>query len=186
MGKGWVRAALFGVTLTLILMASVPSAHAIHWYRSTDSGCSSADGPLTDDPVDTTPNVTATVVLGHNTFSEGLAGTGFSLESLQTPTETRIKSGESITWTWNSAHCHSVTSTDYVSGTTPVFDSGFHYPTTPPESPQVVPGFFEYPVLDETPTLSFTHTFSTPGTYSYFCVHHASIGMNGVVVVEAS
>lgn len=185
MRNGWVRAALFGATLTVILMASVPPANAIHFYRSTDSGCSAADGALTDDPVDTTPNVTATVVLGHNTFSAGLAGSGFSPESLLTPTETRIKAGDSITWTWNSAHCHSVTSTDFVSGTTRVFDSGFHYPTTPPESPQVVPGLFEYPVLDETPTLSFTHTFTTPGTFSYFCVHHDSIGMNGVVIVDA-
>jgi plastocyanin len=173
--------------MALILAASLPSAHAIHFYRSTDGGCSAADGALTDDPVDTIPNVTATVVMGHNTFSPGLAGTGFSVESLLgTPTETVIKAGESITWTWNSSHCHSVTSEDVVSGDTRVFDSGFHYPTTPPESPRVLPGFFEYPLLDNTPTLSFTHTFATPGTYPYFCVHHASIGMNGVVVVEAS
>jgi plastocyanin len=185
MPKGLVRAALFGATLTVILMASAPPAHAVHWYRSTDGDCAPADGALTDDPVDTTPNVTATVVLGHNTFSEGLAGSGFSLESLSTPTETRIKAGESITWTWNSAHCHSVTSTDVVSGATRVFDSGFLYPSTPPETPQVVPGLFEYPVLDETPTLSFTHSFTAPGTFSYFCVHHSSIGMNGVVIVEA-
>jgi plastocyanin len=180
MRRSWIRGALFGATLTLILAASLPPAHAIHFYRSTDGGCSAADGALTDDPEDTVPNVTATVVMGHNTFSAGLAGTGLSVESLLTPTETRIKAGESITWTWNSAHCHSVTSAD-----AGVFDSGFHYPTTPPESPQVLPGFFEYPILDDTPTLSFTHTFATPGSYDYFCVHHDGIGMSGVVVVAA-
>jgi len=178
MRKGLARSALFAATVALILAAGLPPAHAIHWYRSTDGGCSAADGALTDDPVETIPNVTATVVLGHNTFSEGLAGTGFSVESLSAATETRIKAGESIVWTWNSAHCHSVTSNDLL------FDSGYHYPTTPPESPQVVPGFFEYPLLDPTPTLSYTHTFATPGTYNYFCVHHASIGMNGVVIVD--
>jgi plastocyanin len=124
------------------------------------------------------------VVIGHNTFSEGLAGSGLSVETLMTPTETRIKAGQSITWSWNSAHCHSVTSADLMSGTTRVFESGFHYPTTPPESQQLAPGLFEYPQLDTTPTLSFTHTFTTPGTFNYFCVHHSSIGMNGVVVVE--
>jgi plastocyanin len=182
MRRAKVRVVLFAGTVALILAAGLPPAHAIHWYRSTDGGCSAADGVLTDDPVETIPNVTATVVLGHNTFSEGISG--FSAESLLAPTETRIKAGESITWTWNSAHCHSVTSTDSYSGTT-TFDSGFHYPTTPPESQQVAPGLFEYPLLDDTPTLSFTHTFATPGIFDYFCVHHASIGMNGVVIVEA-
>ena len=185
MRKGWVRTALFTATVAVVLTAGVSPVHAFHWYRSTDGGCSAADGALTDDPVDTTPNVTATVVVGHNTFGEGLAGSGFSVETHMTPTETRIKAGESITWTWNSAHCHSVTSSDPLgAGPTPLFDSGFLYPATPPESPRAVPGFFEYPRLDETPTLSYTRTFPTPGTYDYFCVHHASIGMNGVVVVE--
>ncbi len=179
----WIRPMLFGTTVAIIVAAGLPSAHAVHWYRSTDGGCSAAAGALTDDPPNTVQDVTATVVLGHNTFSEGLAGSGLSIESLMTPTETRIKAGESILWTWNSAHCHSVTSTNTSAGKR-LFDSGFHYPTTPPESQAVVPGFFEYPLLDSTPTLNFTHTFTTPGTYAYFCVHHTSIGMNGVVVVE--
>lgn len=183
MRKRLARATLFAATVGLILAASIPPAHAIHWYRNTDGGCAPADGELTDDPPETTPNVTATVVLGHNTFGEGLLGTGLSAEAFLAPFETHIKAGESITWTWNSAHCHSVTSTAQDAGA-PVFDSGFLYPTQPPESPHLAPGLFEYPLLDETPTLSYTHTFTTPGTYDYFCVHHASIGMNGVVIVD--
>lgn len=183
MRKTLGRAALFATTVVLILAASLPPAHAIHWYRSTDGGCAPADGALTDDPPETIPDVTATVELGHNTYGVGLLGTGFSVETLLTPFETHVRAGESITWTWNSAHCHSVTSTDQVAGT-PIFESGFLYPVTPPESLHAVPGLFEYPILDETPTLSYTHTFTTPGTYSYFCVHHAVIGMNGVVIVD--
>jgi len=183
MRKNLARAALFAATVTVVLAASLPSAHAFHFYRSTDGGCAPADGTLTDDPPETIQDVTATVVLGHNVFGEGLAGTGFSVETLLTPTETRIRAGESITWTWNSAHCHSVTATDQTAGE-PIFDSGFLYPITPPESLQVLPGVFEYPLLDETPTLSYTHTFTTSGTFNYFCVHHASIGMNGVVIVD--
>ena len=183
MRKSLARGMLLAATVVLVVASSLSPAHAIHWYRSTDGGCAPADGALTDDPPETIPNVTATVVLGHNTFEEGLLGTGFSVEALLAPFETRIRAGESITWTWNSAHCHSVTSTDQVAGS-PVFDSGFLYPTTPPESPRVAPGLFEYPLLDETPTLSYTHTFTTPGAFDYFCVHHASIGMNGVVIVE--
>ena len=177
------RAVLLGATLATFVAAGLPSAHAIHFYRSTDGGCSAANGALTDDPTETVPNVTATVVLGHNTFTEGALGTGVSVRSLLGPTRTRIKAGESITWTWNSSHCHSVTSYDFV-GDTPLFNSGFHYPTIPPESPRVVPGFFEYPILDKTPTLSFTHTFPTAGSYGYYCVHHASIGMTGIVLVD--
>src|SRR5919109_115024 len=143
------RAALFGSVVALFLAAGLPSAHAIHFYRSTDGGCAPADGATTDDPPETVPTAEVTVVVGHNTFSEGIAGTGIGVQDLLDSTETHIKAGEAITWTWNSAHCHSVTSSDYSSGTTPLFDSGFLYPVTPPESPRVLPGVFEYPILDD-------------------------------------
>jgi plastocyanin len=183
MRRAWVRRVFLAGAVATFLATSLPSGHAFHFYRSTESGCAPADGARSDDPVGTVANVTASVVVGHNTFGDGLAGTGLSVSTLLTPHATRIRAGESITWTWSSAHCHSVTSSD-LAGTTPLFDSGFLYPTAPPESPQVLPGVFEYPILDATPTLSYTHTFLTPGTYEYFCVHHASIGMNGVVIVE--
>lgn len=184
MGKRWVRPTLFGMAVALIFAAGMPTASAIHWYRSTDGGCSAADGELTDDPEGTEQTVAETVILGHNTFSEGISG--FDAASLVAPVETTISVGDSIRWTWNSAHCHSVTSDDFVDEeeTVRAFDSGYHYPEEPPESPQAVPGFFEYPQLDDTPTLAYTRTFTEPGTYSYFCVHHASIGMRGVVIVE--
>lgn len=31
---------------------------------------------------------------------------------------------------------------------------------------------------------TYTHTFETPGTYSYFCIPHEPAGMTGVVTVE--
>lgn len=165
------RKAITGAVATLALAAGMPSAQAIHFYRGTGSGCTAADGSISDDPQGTTQNVAATVVVGHNTFSTGVSG-------LAAPTgvETRIKVGESVTWTWNSSHCHSVTGSGW--------NSGFHYPTQAPESQQVAPGVFDYPVLDDSPTLSYTRTFTTPGTFAYLCVHHSSIGMKGVVIVE--
>lgn len=177
-----IRNLLIGATVALVVAAGMPQASAIHWYRSTDSGCAPADGELTDDPDGVTPNVTEAVVLGHNTFSEGVSG--FDAASLVAPVETTVSVGESIRWTWNSAHCHSVTSDDFAVEEQRVFDSGFVYPEEPPESAQAVPGALEYPALDDTPTLSYVHTFTEPGTYSYFCVHHESIGMRGVVIVE--
>jgi plastocyanin len=155
------------VVLALVLAAMTTNAHAIHFYRNTGGGCSEADGELTDAGAQNGA-VTATVKLLHNLFQDSDSGTS----------ETHIKAGEAVRWTWNSSHCHSVQSES-------AFNSGFHWPKTPPESPQVVPGFFEYPLFDDTPTLSYVHTFTTPGTYSYFCVHHASIGMTGTVVVSS-
>jgi len=180
------RAIRRGVAVAMVSMivlgASLPQAQAVHWYRNTGAGCSEADGALTDDPTGTTPNVTASVVIGHNTFSTGVSG--FAADPLLGSPVTRIKAGESITWTWNSAHCHSVTSTDFSSGTTRIFDSGFHWPKVPPEAQRVAEGALEYPLLDETPTMSYTHTFDTPGSFGYFCVHHALIGMNALVIVD--
>lgn len=146
-------------------MLTAPLAEAIHFYRGPGGGCTPATGGLTDD---TPPSgvTAATVLMGHNSYHD--ASTGLPV--------TRIRAGESVRWTWNSAHCHSVTG--------PGIESGFHYPTTAPSSPRVVPGFFDYPLLEMTPTLAFTHTFNTVGRFSYACVHHGLIGMQGVVIVE--
>lgn len=177
-----MRAAAAAMAVGTILGAS-PAAQAIHWYRGSGGGCTPADGALTDDPEGTEPNVAATVVLGHNVFAEGVSG--FGVTELAEAPEVTVKVGESVRWTWNSAHCHSVTSRARGQGSAPLFDSGFHYPTTPPDSPNVSDQALAYPLLDEDPSLSYTRTFTTPGTYEYYCVHHASIGMVGVVTVTA-
>jgi plastocyanin len=82
-----------------------------------------------------------------------------------------------VRWTWNSAHCHSVQSDGS-------FNSGFFYPTQAPTSPRVVPDFFEYPVPELAPTLTYTRLFQTAGMFVYYCIHHQNIGMRGVVIVE--
>ena len=166
--------------LTAVASLVLQPASAVHFYRGngaggTGSGCSPSDGALSGDTGPSGPSG-ATIKLGHNAYDDGSdfkAVTGFSNQ----PPTTTIDVGESVTWTWNSSHCHSVTSGS-------LFNSGLIYPTSPPESPKVVPGFFEYPVLDSTPTLSYTRTFMTTGTYTYFCMHHASIGMTGTIVVQ--
>ena len=170
------------VISAMVLMAwcFASTAQAIHFYRGPDGGCTAATGELSDDPRDAQGKpihgpVAAEIRLGHNYFHDGEA---VATEAVAPASETTIKAGEAIRWTWNSAHCHSVEAND---GS---FESGYHYPATAPESPQVAPGVFDYPILDETPTLSYVHTFDEPGTYDYFCVHHASIGMTGRVIVE--
>ncbi|MCA1814388.1 MAG: hypothetical protein LC624_10635, partial [Halobacteriales archaeon] len=92
---------------------------------------------------------------------------------------------------WSSAHCHSAT------GGSPAgaagWDSGFVYPAQAPPTPELVPGFVDYPVPElgqlgpidtGAPSLSFTHTFAEPGVFTYYCVHHVEIGMVGVIVVQ--
>lgn len=154
-----VVAALLGALVT------APFAEAIHFYRGPGGGCLPASGELTDDDAPSGP-VAATVVLGHNSYHDS---------SSALPV-TRIRVGESVRWTWNSAHCHSVSGSG--------IQSGFYYPTQAPSSPRVVAGFFDYPVLETSPTLAFTHTFNAPGRFTYACIHHAPIGMQGVVIVE--
>lgn len=160
------RMGLLAASVMVIAMMA-PSAHAVHWYRGPGGGCTPANGELTDDSSPSTP-VAATVLMLHNSFND--AATGRPV--------TTIKVGQAVRWTWNSAHCHSVDANDLS------FRSGFRYPTTAPSSPQAIPGLFEYPVLEDHPTLAFTHTFTTPGTFRYGCVHHATIGMIGVIIVE--
>lgn len=160
---------LAAAVAVLAVAAAVPSAQAIHFYRTCDppNGQGPASGTITDDPGGSGP-VAATVLMGHNTFTDASTGTPVTV----------VQAGQAVRWTWNSAHCHSVQSS--VVG---VFNSGFHYPATAPSTPRVH-DFFEYPVLELTPSLAFVHTFTTPGTYTYFCIHHTIIGMNGVVVVQ--
>lgn len=160
------RICLLLTTLAIVLSMTAP-AHAVHWYRGPGGGCTPSAGETTDR---TEPNgpVAATVRMEHNLFRDVASGGPV----------TRIAVGQAVRFTWNSEHCHSADAVDRS------FASGFHYPQATPTSPQVLPGLFEYPALTDAPTLAFTHTFTVPGTFRYACVHHAAIGMNGVVIVE--
>lgn len=156
------RLLLITAAVVGLLGTFVPAADAVHFYRGTGGGCSAADGAL---GAAVTP--AATVMLGHNTFND--PATGYLPITV-------INAGEAVQWTWNSAHCHSVTGDG--------FNSGLIYPTTAPTSPRAVPGLFDYPVLESAPTLSYTRIFPTAGVFPYSCVHHGAIGMAGIVVVQ--
>lgn len=154
------------------LATAVPSAGAVHFYRGTGGGCSEADGALTDDPLGGTGPEGAVVLALHNSFADA---SSFAPASV-------IDAGQSVTWKWASLHCHSITAGRAGVGSGQ-FESGFHYPTET-GSIALLPGLFHYPLPSTDPQLSFTHTFAEPGTYTYFCVHHWMIGMQGVIVVE--
>lgn len=158
--------ALVAATL-FFAFAVAPNAQAFHLYRDTSGGCSAADGPtgVVAAPV-------TTVQVQHNLFIDNTSSTPV----------THITAGQTVKWTWNSLHCHSV---QFDVGTPGSPYSGFHYPTTVPAGfINAVPGFFEYPQLSSAPTLSWSFTFTTPGTFHYECEHHYDIGMHGVVIVD--
>lgn len=151
----------------LIAFAAAPSAHAFHLYRNSSFGCSETDGAT-----GATATAVTTVQMLHNLFIDGTTNTPI----------THITAGQTVKWTWNSLHCHSV---EFDRGTPGNPYSGFHYPTyVPPGFINAVPGFFEYPQLSSDPTLSWSFTFNTPGIYHYECEHHYDIGMHGVVIVD--
>jgi plastocyanin len=69
--------------------------------------------------------------------------------------------GTTVTWNWDEADRHSVTSD------TGIWDSGKLFTATPP-----------FP--------TFTHTFTSPGTFPYHCQVHGGpggIGMSGTITV---
>jgi plastocyanin len=86
------------------------------------------------------------------------------------PAKVTVKAGQPVEWINTGKNVHSVTLvpddaqnpqdvSEPMGATT--FDSGFMAPGS-----------------------KFTHTFTVPGTYHYFCVPHEKAGMVGVVVVK--
>lgn len=145
------------VILTALLFA--PSASAVHLFPATP-GFDPLGHDCAQNLLDAPDTSNAEVdVVGFN-FVDG---------SSRTSTST-IEAGQTVTWTWLADHCHSVTFADD-RGTQG--DEGFM-----PEQPQLVR------VGDGGD--SFTLTFDAPGTYEYQCVHHAAVGMTGVVEVAAA
>ncbi len=97
---------------------------------------------------------------------------GFNfIDGASRSTTTRVKAGQAVTWTWLADHCHSVT---FAAGGPPgtAGADGF----MPAGQPQLVR-------LNGAAN-SFTVTFPEPGTFPYTCVHHATVGMTGSVIVE--
>ena len=159
------RIGLLAAMVSLAVLTASP-AGAVHFYRGPGSGCTPAAGEIRAEG-DQAP-VGAEVLMLHNTFND----------SSNLSPVTVVKAGQAVRWTWNSEHCHSVTAA--------AFKSGYHYPAPEPSTPKAVAGLFDHPVPElEDTSLAYTYTFTEPGTFVYSCVHHATIGMTGVVVVEA-
>jgi plastocyanin len=75
---------------------------------------------------------------------------------------TTITAGDSVLWTWSGGDTHSVTADD---------------------------NSFDDPAASFKASGTFSHQFTTPGTYAYYCRVHGApggLGMHGIVVVNAA
>jgi plastocyanin len=149
------------VVLTLALTAAVPvgAIHLFPLFPGDPGGdCAQKLAPA--------PGTSAGQVgVSYFTFDDRTSGSS----------TTTIKVGQSVTWKWTVPYCHSVNSK-----TGPAGAQGFGTEGGPPggfrhDQPQLV--------RPNGSNDSFTVTFTVPGTYEYYCIHHQSVGMVGKVVV---
>lgn len=119
-------------------------------------GSSSYSSPPSTD----TGNPTPTPVPSQHTVQVG-PGMTFS------PATLTIKPGDTVTWTWRESG-HSVTS-----GTDGNADGNFCSPSD---------GNCSSATLSSAGA-TYSHTFTTAGSFPYFCVVHFSMGMTGVIDV---
>src|SRR6476659_480535 len=100
----------------------------------------------------------ATQELRATTFPVDVAPSG---DHRFSPVSVSIQQGDTVKWTWKGSG-HSATSgtPGHPSG---LFDSGINNSGH-----------------------TFSHTFSDPGTISYYCIPHGAFGMTGSVIVAAA
>ena len=100
----------------------------------------------------------------------------FFLDDDSGSSTTTIKRGESVTWEFL-RFCHSVTSVSVPKGAKKFSTYG---------GKGSAKGFAEGQdqlVKPDGEKNTYTVKFKVPGTYRYDCIHHASVGMTGTVVV---
>ena len=80
------------------------------------------------------------------------------------PSTVTVQAGETVTWTRGDSGPHDV-----------VFDTG-------PEGVDL--DALSHRAYIKKKGEAVSSTFTTPGTYSYYCAPHKSIGMKGTIIVE--
>lgn len=122
---------------------------------SSGGGMGGSTGYGTPSPGPTgTATNTSTCTLASATATTEVTALDFSFE----PKCAKVNLGQTVTWTNDGATQHTVTSN---SGAPVSFDSG-----------------------TMNTGQSFSHVFSTAGTYDYHCTFHVSMGMVGTVIVQ--
>ena len=86
------------------------------------------------------------------------------------PKTITIKSGETVTWKNMSGMVHSATDVPRMAAK--------------PQDAGLPRGAKEFDSGMISPGKSYSHTFTVPGTYKYFCIPHEELGMVGTIVVQ--
>jgi plastocyanin len=152
---------LFGDT---VVLTATPAAgqQFFSW-----TGCQSTNGSACT--LLMTANRTATVSflpIAAATVTVGQGSLAFSAPSVT------VAAGDTVRWTWASSN-HNVVSGPISGAGAGVADGAFCNPgdVSCATAPLVGP-----------PTV-YSHTFTTPGTFTYFCRQHRTLGMTGTVTV---
>jgi plastocyanin len=122
----------------------------------SDAAADASDTATADTAADASGPKTVDVTVGPG------GGTSFS------PSTVTIKVGDTVRWTWGG------TGHNVVSGTGGVADNKFCSPSDTGCATAAT----------STVGAVYSHTFTTAGTYPYFCAPHASFGMTGSVTVN--
>jgi plastocyanin len=153
--------ALAGAVALATTSVLAPPVYAVHLYQ----GC--GPGNLTPAPPDSSANVS---VIGAAFVDSGTA-----------TNVTVVPAGGKVTWTWLDSFCHSVTSAN--SWLAPP-NGQFSTDGSADGNPAGPDGTFVVEAVGS--SSSFSVTFPTAGVFWYYCVHHRTIGMRGVVIVVGS
>ena len=86
------------------------------------------------------------------------------------PKTITVKTGDTVVWKNVSDMTHSIT--DVSSQAASAADAA-----VPPNAKEFDSGLIE-------PGKEYSHTFTVPGTYKYFCIPHEAVGMLGTVIVS--
>ncbi len=150
-----------GIALAIgVLVGPAQPAGAVHLFPLTP----------TFDPIGHDCAKKLTSIPGGSPGAVQVVGFNF-IDGTSRGSTTRVKAGQSVTWTWTLDNCHSVT---FAAGGPAGTAGGDGF--MPADQPQLVRW--------NGAGRSFGVTFPDAGTFSYFCVHHVSVGMTGTVVVE--
>jgi plastocyanin len=136
-----------------------PNAHAIHLFPASPTG----DDPLghTCDNTKLSPPAVAPNATVH---VDGF----FFVDTASLTSSTTVPVGGTVSWQWDLWHCHSIT----ISG----------LPLSSTQGAELFPGQPQL-VRPDGSNNSWNVQFLVAGDYSYLCVHHASVGMTGIIHV---
>lgn len=151
------------VVVAVVLAAQAPSAWAIHLFPlvpgDPTGDCAAKMRP---DPGNAAAHVTSEIF--------------FFFDEASGSSTTTIKAGRSVTWEFL-RYCHSVTSVSVPKGAKPFTTNGGKGSAKGPVAGQ------DKLVKPDGAKSTYTVKFKVPGTYRYDCIHHASVGMTGTVLV---